>query len=143
MPYKDPIKKKTYHEAYYREWYDNLSPEDKKNRKDKNNRGKGRNPKSYLHSLVKPKRHGELSSDFLYELWIKQKGLCAISKVPLTHMLGQGRVSTNASIDRICPNKGYTESNIQLVCCRVNTMKYTDDIPTLAWWCQQILNEVK
>ena len=31
----------------------------------------------------------------------------------------------NISIDRIDPNKGYTKENVQLICNRINRLKYT------------------
>ncbi len=70
----------------------------------------------------------------------KQSGLCALSRIPLTFAKGLGHVSTNASIDRIDPNKGYTRGNIQLVACQVNAMKSNLDIRKLAEWCQLVLD---
>jgi hypothetical protein len=34
------------------------------------------------------------------ELWNKQNGLCAISKIPMTYEMDEGRVYTNLSIDQ-------------------------------------------
>ena len=69
----------------------------------------------------------------------KQNGLCALSRVPLTFTKGAGHVSTNASIDRIDPNKGYTRENVQLVAHQVNTMKSNRSISELAEWCRLVL----
>lgn len=59
----------------------------------------------------------------LKDLWMKQKGKCAISGINMTHLTGEGRVIYNASIDRINSELGYTIDNIQLTCTIVNSMK--------------------
>jgi len=68
--------------------------------------------------------------DFLKELYIKQNGLCAYTKQPLTHIMNTKDQKTrhiinewNISIDRIDSTKGYTKDNICLVGCRINRMK--------------------
>lgn len=60
---------------------------------------------------------------YLREVWDKQNGFCAISKIKMTHLLSTGSVKTNVSVDRIDSSKGYTKDNIQLVCAIINTMK--------------------
>ena len=89
--------------------------------------------------LQKGGRRKELSLDYLEKLWEKQEGKCALSGLPMTYIRGNGRIVSNISIDRIDPTKGYTESNIQLVCGQVNVMKYTATTEELLYWCRAIL----
>jgi hypothetical protein len=56
-------------------------------------------------------------------LWEKQKGLCALTGMPMTHIRGKGHVMTNASIDRIDSSKGYEINNVQLLMWCVNRGK--------------------
>lgn len=74
----------------------------------------------------------------------KQKGLCALSGVPLTCLLKQGtKYKTNASIDRVQAGGSYDPDNIQLVCTAVN--KWRGDTPLLEfiWFCEQVTNHQK
>lgn len=64
-----------------------------------------------------------ITLDYILDLWKKQNGLCAISKIPMTYELDSGRIYTNVSIDQIEQGKGYTEDNVQLVCMAVNQLK--------------------
>lgn len=64
-----------------------------------------------------------ITLDYLRELWDKQNGVCALSGVPMTFLLKEGRTPTNVSIDKIDRTKGYTIGNIQLVCMACNQIK--------------------
>ena len=69
-----------------------------------------------------------ITPEDIYALWYIQDGLCNLSGEVLTFSRGRkniGGLETNASIDRINPNKGYIKNNIQLVTKRVNLMKHT------------------
>jgi hypothetical protein len=81
----------------------------------------------------------DIDADYLATLLQRQKGLCAVSQVPMTFAKGTGHVPTNASIDRIDPNAGYTRKNVQLVAHQVNTMKSNLGLAALAEWCRLIL----
>jgi hypothetical protein len=56
----------------------------------------------------------------LFDLWEKQKGLCAYTKLPL---LAAANQLNTISLDRIDSSVGYVVGNIQLVCAAVNKMK--------------------
>jgi hypothetical protein len=80
-----------------------------------------------------------LTLDYLLELWNKQKGLCQLTKIKMTHTILEGKLSTNASIDKINPLLGYTKDNVQLVCNRANMMKSNISIEELKYFCNLIL----
>ena len=63
----------------------------------------------------------------LQNLWSKQDGKCAYSKLPMSAASNQ---LYTVSLDRIDSNIGYVVGNIQLVCVAVNKMKqeYTQDV---------------
>ena len=71
----------------------------------------------------------EISNDDIKELYKKQKGLCALTGIPMTtdtymtkgnqHIINK----MNISIDRINSDLGYTKDNIQLVGAMINRMK--------------------
>lgn len=82
----------------------------------------------------------DIDPHYLSFLLQKQSGPCALSRVPLTFAKGVGHLPTNASIDRIDPDKEYIRGNIQLVACQVNTMKSNLDIHQLAEWCRLLLD---
>lgn len=68
-----------------------------------------------------------VSTDYIVEIYNKQKGLCAISKRPLRFDKGTREVKNpdGCSIDRIDNNKGYVEGNIQLLLHWCNNAKST------------------
>lgn len=71
------------------------------------------------------------------DLFKKQNGLCAISKIKMTHICTERKNNDqhilnkwNISVDRIDSTKGYEKDNIQLVCAIINRLKFnlsTDD----------------
>lgn len=81
-----------------------------------------------------------ITKEDLKYLWDKQKGLCALSGIPMTYEMDNGRVYTNLSIDQIKPSNGYTLENIQLVCMGINQMKSDLDMPTLLFLCKSLIN---
>ena len=64
-----------------------------------------------------------ITFEYIKELWNEQKGICALSNVPMTYLLREGRTPTTVSIDKIDRIKGYIKGNIQLVCMACNQIK--------------------
>lgn len=96
-----------------------------------------------LNARDRAKRKGipcTITKEFILNLWNKQQGLCAISKIPMTYEMDQGRIYTNLSIDQIEQGKGYTEDNVQLVCMAVNQLKSDWNMDTVLYICKQIVN---
>jgi hypothetical protein len=83
-------------------------------------------PRLFMSSIlngIKQRAKTNLTLDQLYDLYLRQDKICALTGIKLTHKRGIGIVYTNLSVDRINPKKGYTISNIQLVCRVINLMK--------------------
>ena len=83
----------------------------------------------------------ELTLEYLKDLWNIQNGLCAITKIKMTHTILEGKLKTNLSIDKVDPALGYTKDNIQLVCNIVNVMKSNMSIENLMYFCKLIIQE--
>ncbi len=68
-----------------------------------------------------------VSTQYLIELWKKQKGECTYTKVNLIlpHEKEYSTATANykASLDRIDSSKGYIEGNVQFVSITVNLLK--------------------
>ena len=89
-----------------------------------------KNPDNFLKHWLSDKRKNsrhpvddDITLDYLMDLWDKQKGLCALSQQPMTHMKGKGKVYTNVSVDRIDSSTNYRKGNLQLVCYMFNIWK--------------------
>ena len=81
-----------------------------------------------------------LTYEYIKYLYETQKGLCAISGIPMTKEYGSGILDTNISVDKIDPKKGYVIGNIQLVCWAVNRMKGTMNLEQLIFFCQNVID---
>lgn len=92
----------------------------------------------HLKRLLVYKQRKNLSLEFLTGLYKRQNGLCALSGVPMTWEVLNGKVSTNLSLDRIDSSQGYTEDNVQLVCRIVNIMKNNLSVDEFVGWCKLI-----
>lgn len=79
----------------------------------------------YCASLLKSKtaQRELLTTDQLMGLLEQQSYKCALTGMEMTCIRGQGRVPTNASIDRINAGSPYTIDNIQLVCSNINSWR--------------------
>ena len=65
-----------------------------------------------------------IDAPHLAELWHKQRGLCALSGLPL-QMSGSRKAMSllTWSLDRIDSTKGYTKGNVRIVCMMANVCK--------------------
>ena len=79
----------------------------------------------------------------LYKLYKKQNGLCVISGIEMTYIVGGGFKDKNISIDRIDNSKGYIKNNIQLVCSRINIMRGNLSYDELLGFCKNIVRCLK
>lgn len=108
---------------------------------------RSRTVRSYLSYLLSKARSRKadctITVDELMEVYEAQAGLCALSGVEMTRLLGTGdRVNTNMSLDRIDSSKGYVPGNVQIVCALVNIMKQSMSNEELVMWCKRIVDGV-
>lgn len=78
----------------------------------------------YMHCASRRNIDWNLSMEFLWNLFLKQNGKCALSGLPLNLELKVGPHNT-ASLDRIDSCKPYQEDNVQWLHKDVNKMKST------------------
>ena len=97
------------------------------------------NCKHNLHKRSK-KIQFTITQDDIKQLFIKQKGLCAISGKKMTYIgyQNEGSNNWNISVDRINSQKGYTKDNIQLVSNIVNRMKTDLENNDLLLFCSNV-----
>ena len=83
--------------------------------------------------------------EYLWQLFQKQNGKCALSGVPIT-LPPNSRAChhgvDSASLDRIDSNEGYVEGNVQWLHKDVNFMKYRFDESYFVLMCQKIAQNV-
>ena len=88
----------------------------------------------------------DIDVDLLIKLWNAQKGLCAVTRLPMTWSIVSkediSKLRTNVSVDRIHNDIGYTTRNIRLVCAHINHMKGTTDDSELYWWSRAIVESL-
>lgn len=87
---------------------------------------------------IKGYDRGDLSPEYMMEMYEYQKGRCAISNIPMTNIKGQGFVFTNISLDRITSKSGYTKENVHLVCYGVNRMKTDFEMEEFIETCRKV-----
>jgi len=76
-----------------------------------------------------------------WELYQTQKGLCALSGIPITFNSTSKVCDGTASLDRIDSSKGYVMGNVQWVHKTVNFMKHTLSTKELLEWCKKIIDK--
>ena len=97
------------------------------------------NWRRYFSRLIGKAYRTELSIEILQNILEEQKGLCALSGMPLTCTLIKGqRILTNASIDRITPGGPYIPENIQLVCSVLNCWRGDTNLQEFIEWCRKV-----
>lgn len=77
------------------------------------------------HRCKSSKLEHTIDTKYLKNLWVNQKGCCALTGKIMVIFGPRGTPDfwNSISIDRIDSNKGYIEGNVQLVCTAVNIMK--------------------
>lgn len=95
-----------------------------------------------LYSAARSSRRGRgifcgISKEDVYNLWIKQKGKCALTDVEMQYS-GIGKNPLGASLDRIDSSLNYTPNNIQLVCWVVNQMKNNMTMEQFMLWVHRL-----
>lgn len=85
-----------------------------------------------------------LTSEQLWELYNQQKGLCALSGVPIileTKINSQNnidRTNHTASLDRIDNSKPYTLDNVQWIHKVLNHMRRQYSVEEYVDWCEKV-----
>ena len=100
-----------------------------------------RTVETYLAYLLQKARRRdvcEITVSDVVEIWNAQNGRCALTGWEMTRILGQGSIPTNASIDRINSNEGYTKYNVQLVCRCVNVAKSDLSLSEFVRMCRDV-----
>ena len=102
------------------------------------------NDHKYITSLLYGQRREDgLTREDIESLLDEQGGICALSGEPMTMVRGQGRVTTNLSIDRIEAGGLYTKDNIQLVCNAVNSFRGDTNLEEYIDWCIKVSDRWK
>ena len=101
--------------------------------------------KGRYHAIHRRDLKKEIELDQLMDMWHAQKGLCAVTGIPMTwgydyegDQQNNSRRHTNVSIDRIDSDGDYTQDNIRLVCARVNMMRNNLEDYELYFWSRVI-----
>lgn len=94
---------------------------------------------NYFNRLIQKGRRGILTKQDLLKKLEEQKGLCALSGIPLTCFLEQGKkFKTNASIDRLNAGGSYSPENIQLVCAALNGFRTDTSLEEFITFCCKV-----
>lgn len=93
----------------------------------------------YFSRLLNHGRRGQITREELIQVLTRQDGKCALSGIPLTCLLENGKkFTTNASIDRIVAGQEYSINNVQLVCSALNSFRNDTDLDEFIWFCQKV-----
>lgn len=80
----------------------------------------------------------EITEKELWDIWEKQKGMCALTGIPLVFTKTQK--TTTASLDRINNKLDYVSTNVWFVHKHVNIMKFNYEIDYFLDLCYKIVN---
>ena len=88
----------------------------------------------------------DVTPEFLWKLYEKQDGLCALTGVPivLTALIKNQNVDwdvVTASLDRIQNDGGYTTDNVQWVHKTINRLKNNYSLEELLYWSKLLLKK--
>ena len=84
-----------------------------------------------------------ITKDYVYNLFLEQKGLCKLSGLPITLPKSWRDREHSASLDRIDSTKGYVVGNVQWVHKMVNVMKNTFPQDMFLYVCSKICENNK
>lgn len=85
-----------------------------------------------------------IDEEYVWEIYEKQKGKCAISGTPIKfHPNYNYSKYQTASIDRINSKKGYVKGNIQIVHKTINVIKWNLTEEELYYWVNKIFKHKK
>jgi hypothetical protein len=82
-----------------------------------------------------------ITIEYVWDLFKKQKGVCALSGLLIKFYKGSGRTnrsSQTASLDRIDPSLGYIEGNVQWVHKTINLMRHHYDLDMFYSACRAV-----
>lgn len=79
-----------------------------------------------------------ISAEDIERMWASQNGVCALSGMIMTRIVGHGRIYTNASVDRIDSAKHYAPDNVWLTCAIINRMKQELSVTEFAAYCRLV-----
>ena len=105
---------------------------------------RGRSSRNYLRYLLGQTgsrgshRHDGLPLEHVLDLFEKQAGRCFYSGLPMTWTMGQGRVDTNMSLERLDPSRGYEPGNVVLCCYFINVSKRSKSIEEWLHWAEAV-----
>ena len=78
-----------------------------------------------------------------FNQWSLQKSKCYYTGVHMTNINGKGKCTTNISIDRIEPEKGYVKGNYVFCADAVNRMKLSHSVNEFLEWIELIYKNKK
>ena len=107
---------------------------------------------TYIKMLIKNKisdckrgkrgKYISLDHDSFFKIWERQfekfGSICPYSGVEMTHQRGEGKIGTNASIDRFDSSLGYIPGNVVFCTNLTNSMKLDMDFEKFLVQCQTI-----
>ena len=87
----------------------------------------------------------DLSPEYLWRMFEKQKGKCALTNLDLTLNRSLKKQNVNwdvitASVDRINSDIGYVDGNVWWVHKEVNRLKNDYSLEELLYWCKLLVN---
>ena len=122
--------------AYKREWYAKNKERHRANQNawnalhkeeldEKRKERRKLSPLENLRESIKlglKRKGGDITADFMFQMWLEQDGCCALSDIKM--VWGGGKAGpTNMSIDRIDQNRGYYKDNVRLICHSINSFR--------------------
>jgi hypothetical protein len=81
----------------------------------------------------------DVSKEYLWDLFLKQNKICALSGVSIVLGNRYKRLTTTASLDRMNSSLGYVEGNVQWVHKLINMMKRRLTNDEFLDWCKTII----